>query len=183
MKNRGTLGESKVVTTVMSNFGLYKALDALGIGYEKTKVGDKYVSETMVQNGHIIGGEQVGHIIFRKHATTGDGLLTAIQVMKCVVEQKATLSELTQDITIYPQVLKNVVVTDKEETLADPTGKAAVAAAEEALGEQGRVLLRASGTEPVLRVMAEAMDGADAEAAVDRMIDGMKEAGKFVRMK
>ncbi len=183
MQRKGELGNTKVVTTVMSNFGLYKALDELGIGYEKTAVGDKYVYENMAENDHLIGGEQSGHIIFRKYATTGDGMITAIKVMECIVEQKTSLSKLHEDVTMYPQVLKNVVVTSKEETLADPIVKKSVEDASAKLGDSGRVLLRASGTEPVLRVMAEAMVEADAEAAVDSMIAAMKEAGKLVRIK
>ena len=183
MQKLGVLGSTKVVTTVMSNFGLYKALDELGIGYEKTVVGDKYVYENMAENDHLIGGEQSGHIIFRKYATTGDGLITAIKLMQCIVEQKTSLSKLTEDITMYPQVLKNVVVTDKEETLADEKVKASVVAAEEKLGDDGRVLLRASGTEPVLRVMAEATTKEQAETAVDSMIAAMKDTGKLVRIK
>ena len=183
MQKTGTLGGTKVVTTVMSNFGLYKALDELGIGYEKTAVGDKYVYENMAENDHFIGGEQSGHIIFRKYATTGDGVLTAIKVMQCVVEQKSSLSKLVEGVTMYPQVLKNVVVTDKEETLNDPLVKASVKAAEEKLGDSGRVLLRASGTEPVLRVMSEAMEAKAAEDAVDSMIAAMKECGKLVKIK
>ena len=183
MQKLGSLGKTKVVTTVMSNFGLYKALDELGIGYEKTAVGDKYVYENMAENDHLIGGEQSGHIIFRKYATTGDGLITAIKLMQCIVEQKTSLSKLTEDITMYPQVLKNVVVTDKEETLADEAVKLSVKEAEEKLGDDGRVLLRASGTEPVLRVMAEADTHEKAEEAVDYMIAAMKTAGKLVRIK
>jgi len=183
MQKNGSLGDSKVVTTVMSNFGLYKALDKLGIGYEKTAVGDKYVYENMSANGHLIGGEQSGHIIFRKYATTGDGLITAIKVMQCVLEQKSTLSRLTEGIKMYPQVLKNVVVTDKDETINNEAVKAAVKAAEEFLGDSGRVLLRKSGTEPVLRVMAEAGTEEDAEKAVDSMIAAMKSEGLLVRIK
>ena len=183
MKEKGTLGDTKVVTTVMSNFGLYKALDELGIGYEKTAVGDKYVYENMVENDHLIGGEQSGHIIFRKHATTGDGMITAIKVMQCMLEQKTTLSKLTEGVTMYPQVLKNVVVTDKDSTMADPEVLNARNEAAEKLGGTGRVLLRKSGTEPVLRVMAEAFDPKAAEEAVDHMIDAMKKQGLFVRMK
>lgn len=183
MQKTGQLEGTKVVTTVMSNFGMYKALDALGIGYEKTAVGDKYVYENMAANGHLIGGEQSGHIIFKKHATTGDGLITAIKVMECLLEQKTTLSDLTKDITMYPQVLKNVVVTDKDETLNDEAVQKSVKEAEEKLGTSGRVLLRKSGTEPLLRVMAEAATHEAAEEAVDHMIEAMKQQGKLVRIK
>lgn len=177
MLDRGKLGNTKVVTTVMSNFGLYKAFDELGIGYEKTDVGDKYVWENMRENGHLVGGEQSGHIIFAKYATTGDGMLTAIKMMQVMLDKKMTLSELTHDITIYPQVLKNVKVTDKDTTLNDERVKAAVLSAENKLGNNGRVLLRKSGTEPVLRVMAEAPTEEECEAAVDGIIDAMKLCG------
>jgi len=183
MKETGALGNSKVVTTIMSNFGLYKALDELGIGYEKTAVGDRFVYENMAENGHLIGGEQSGHIIFKKYATTGDGVLTAIQVMQTVVMQKSTLSKLVEGVTMYPQVLKNVVVTDKDETMNDEIVKAAVDAAAAKLGETGRVLLRKSGTEPVLRVMSEAQTFEAAEEAVDSMIAAMKQAGKLIKIK
>ena len=183
MKERGTLGDSKVVTTVMSNMGLYKALDELGIGYEKTKVGDKYVAENMRQNGHLIGGEQSGHIIFGRYANTGDGLLTAIKVMEVITETKQPLSVLAAPMTMYPQVLKNVVVTDKDETLACEEVKAAVKQAEEELGADGRVLLRKSGTEPLLRVMSEATTYALCEEKVDAIIAAMDRAGKLIRIK
>ncbi|MBQ9912466.1 MAG: phosphoglucosamine mutase, partial [Firmicutes bacterium] len=183
MKETGELGDSKVVTTIMSNFGLYKALDELGIGYEKTAVGDRFVYENMAENGHLIGGEQSGHIIFKKYATTGDGVLTAIQVMQTVVKQKSSLAKLVEGVTMYPQVLKNVVVTDKDETMEDPAVKAAVEAAAAKLGDSGRVLLRKSGTEPVLRVMSEAQTFEAAEEAVDSMIAAMKQAGKLIKIK
>ena len=182
MLDRGTLGDSKVVTTVMSNMGLYKALDELGIGYEKTKVGDKYVAENMRENGHLIGGEQSGHIIFGRYANTGDGLLTAIKVMEVITETKQPLSVLAGPMTMYPQVLKNVVVTDKDETLACEEVKAAVKQAEEELGANGRVLLRKSGTEPLLRVMSEATTYALCEEKVDAIIAAMDRAGKLIRI-
>ena len=183
MLDRGTLGDSKVVTTVMSNMGLYKALDAIGVGYEKTAVGDKYVAENMRQNGHVIGGEQSGHIIFGRLANTGDGLLTAIKVMEAITETKEPLSVLAAPMTMYPQVLKNVIVTDKDETLACPEVQAAVKKAEEELGENGRVLLRKSGTEPLLRVMSEATTYELCEEKVDAIIAAMKDAGKLIRIK
>ena len=183
MKESGTFGNSKVVTTVMSNMGLYKALDELGIGYEKTAVGDKYVAENMRQNGHILGGEQSGHIIFGRLANTGDGLLTAIKVMEAVTETKQPLSVLASGMTMYPQVLKNVIVTDKDETLNCPEVQAAVKKAEEELGENGRVLLRKSGTEPLLRVMSEATTPELCEEKVDAIIAAMQEAGKLIRIK
>ncbi len=183
MKENGTFGNSKVVTTVMSNMGLYKALDTLGIGYEKTKVGDKYVAENMRQNGHLLGGEQSGHIIFGRLANTGDGLLTAIKVMEAVTETKQPLSALASGMTMYPQVLKNVIVTDKDETLACAEVQAAVKKAEEELGDNGRVLLRKSGTEPLLRVMSEATEAALCEEKVDAIIAAMQAAGKLIRVK
>ena len=183
MKEKGTLGDSKVVTTVMSNMGLYKALDEIGVGYEKTAVGDKYVAENMRNNGHILGGEQSGHIIFGRLANTGDGLLTAIKVMEAITESKQPLSVLAEPMTMYPQVLKNVVVTDKDETLACPEVQAAVKKAEEELGNNGRVLLRKSGTEPLLRVMSEATTRELCEEKVDAIIAAMKDAGKLIRIK
>ena len=183
MLDRGTLGDSKVVTTVMSNMGLYKALDAIGVGYEKTAVGDKYVAENMRQNGHVIGGEQSGHIIFGRYANTGDGLLTAIKVMEAITETKEPLSVLAAPMTMYPQVLKNVIVTDKDETLACPEVQAAVKKAEAELGDNGRVLLRKSGTEPLLRVMSEATTYELCEEKVDAIIAAMKDAGKLIRIK
>ena len=183
MKESGTFGNSKVVTTVMSNMGLYKALDELGIGYEKTAVGDKYVAENMRQNGHLLGGEQSGHIIFGRLANTGDGLLTAIKVMEAVTETKQPLSVLASGMTMYPQVLKNVIVTDKDETLNCPEVQAAVKKAEEELGENGRVLLRKSGTEPLLRVMSEATTKELCEEKVDAIIAAMDKAGKLIRIK
>ena len=183
MQDRGTLGDSKVVTTIMSNMGLYKALDALGIGYEKTAVGDKYVAENMRQNGHLIGGEQSGHIIFGRYANTGDGLLTAIKVMEVITETKQPLSVLASPMTMYPQVLKNVVVTDKDETLACPEVQAAKEKAERELGSDGRVLLRKSGTEPLLRVMSEATTYELCEEKVDAIIAAMDRAGKLIRIK
>ena len=183
MKDRGRLDTNTVVTTVMSNLGLYKALDAAGISYEKTAVGDKYVWENMREHGHLIGGEQSGHIIFSKYATTGDGLITALKVMQVMLDTRLPLSKLSEPVTIYPQVLKNVVVDDKDGTLADAAVTAAVRAEEEKLGGSGRVLLRKSGTEPVLRVMAEAQSDEVCEASVDAIIDAMRESGHLVRVK
>ncbi len=183
MQDRGSLGSSKVVTTIMSNMGLYKALDRLGIGYEKTAVGDKYVAENMRRNGHLIGGEQSGHIIFGQFANTGDGLLTAIKIMEVICETKQPLSELASGMTMYPQKLKNVVVTDKDETLNCPEVKAAVSKVEADLGDEGRVVLRKSGTEPLLRVMVEAGSDSLCEEKVDELIAAMRSAGKLIKVK
>ena len=183
LKEQDKLRNNTVVTTVMSNFGLYKALDELGIRYEKTKVGDKYVYENMRENDHLIGGEQSGHIIFLKYANTGDGVLTAIKMMEVMLKKKTTLSALAAPMHMYPQVLKNVIVTDKEKTLASDAVKAAVEKATKELGEDGRVLLRASGTEPVLRVMSEANTFAICEHHVDAIIEAMNQAGYLIRVK
>ena len=183
MKSRGSLANNTVVTTVMSNFGLYKAFDAAGIAYEKTAVGDKYVYENMRENGHLLGGEQSGHIIFAKYATTGDGLITAIKLMQVVKDRKLSLSKLTEDLEVYPQVLKNVKVTDKDLTLADPEVVKAVGDVASELGENGRILLRKSGTEPVLRVMVEAPTHELCEAKVDQVIGVMKERGLLIAIK
>ena len=179
----GLLDGDTVVTTVMSNMGLYKALDALNIRTEKTKVGDKYVAENMMANGYVLGGEQSGHIIFGKYATTGDGILTSLMVMMTMLDTKMPLSMLAGEMKMYPQVLKNVVVTDKDETMNDPAVQAAVKAAEAELGASGRVLLRKSGTEPVLRVMSEALEREACEKAVDDIIESMRAAGKLIRVK
>ena len=183
MQERGTLGDSKVVTTIMSNMGLYKALDELGIGYEKTAVGDKYVAENMRQNGHVIGGEQSGHIIFGRLANTGDGLLTAIKVMEVITETKQPLSKLAAPMIMYPQMLKNVVVTDKDETLNCPAVQDMVKQVEAELGSEGRVVLRKSGTEPLLRVMVEGSSVELCEEKVDKIIDAMRVAGKLIKVK
>ena len=156
MKEQGTLVNNTVVTTVMSNFGLYKAFERDGISYEKTAVGDKYVYENMAQNGHCLGGEQAGHIIFSKHATTGDGILTSLKLMEVILEKKETLAKLADEVQIYPQVLKNVRVKDKEAAQADRDVQAEVQKVSDALGDTGRILVRPSGTEPLIRVMVEA---------------------------
>ncbi len=171
LKDRGKLLGNKVVTTVMSNFGLYKALDAKGIEYEKTAVGDKYVYENMITNGYRLGGEQSGHIIFKKYATTGDGILTAIKMMEVMLEKKAPLSELRAPFVVFPQVLKNVRVKDKAVAQADADVQAAVAKVAEALGDDGRILVRESGTEPIVRVMVEAGDMETCQKYVDSVVD------------
>ena len=174
MKERGKLVDNKVVTTVMSNFGLYKAFDAVGIDYEKTAVGDKYVYECMSKNGYRLGGEQSGHIIFSKYATTGDGIITAIKMMEVMLAKKKTLGQLASPVVIYPQVLKNVRVTDKTEAQNDADVRAAVEVAAEKLGENGRILVRESGTEPVVRVMVEADSVETCEKYVDDVIEVIK---------
>ena len=156
MKENGKLANDTVVTTVMSNLGLYKALEEKGIRTEKTAVGDKYVCENMMENGHCLGGEQSGHIIFSKYATTGDGILTSIMVMETMVEKKMALSELTKELKIFPQILINVKVADKIKAMEDEAVLAEAKAVEEALGDTGRILLRSSGTENLVRVMVEA---------------------------
>lgn len=180
MKKREKLVGNKVVTTVMSNFGLYKAFDAAGIEYEKTAVGDKYVYECMSENGYRIGGEQSGHIIFSKYATTGDGIITALKMMQVIMDSKKTLSQLTAPLVIYPQVLKNIRVTDKTEAQNDADVKAAVDAVAEKLGENGRILVRESGTEPVVRVMVEADTTETCEKYVEEVIEVIKSKGYAV---
>lgn len=177
LKEKGALRNNTVVTTIMSNFGLYKAFDELGIDYEKTQVGDKYVYENMVKNGHRIGGEQSGHIIFSKYATTGDGILTAIKMMEVMLEKKSSLATLTSPVRIYPQVLKNVRVKSKPEAQNDADVQAAVKQVAETLGSTGRILVRESGTEPVIRVMVEAETEEECEKYVDSVIDVIKEKG------
>ena len=171
MQGRGQLDNNTVVTTVMSNFGLYKAFDEKGIGYAKTAVGDKYVYEYMVANGCRLGGEQSGHIIISKYATTGDGILTSIKLMEVMLAKKKTMSQLCEGLTIYPQVLKNVRVKSKPEAQNDPAVQAAVQAVADRLGETGRILVRESGTEPVIRVMVEASSKALCQECVDQVVD------------
>ena len=183
MLEKGSLKDSKVVTTIMSNMGLYKALDELGIGYEKTLVGDKYVAENMRENGHLIGGEQSGHIIFARHANSGDGILTAIKLMEVMTETKLPLSQLAEPMKMYPQVLKNVEVDGKDETLACKEVVAAVEKAEADMGDNGRVVLRKSGTEPVLRVMVEATTQEVCEEKVDEIIAAMIDAGRLIKVR
>ncbi len=179
MKEQGMLPHNTVVTTVMSNFGLYKAFDREGIRYEKTAVGDKYVYENMSVNGHGLGGEQSGHIIFSKHATTGDGILTSLKVMEVILEKKQTLTKLASEVAIYPQVLKNVRVKDKKAAQDDPAVQAEVEKVTKDLGDNGRILLRQSGTEPVVRVMVEAASLETCGKCVDQVIEVMKERGHF----
>lgn len=171
LKDKGQLDGNKVVTTIMSNIGLYKALDEIGIGYEKTQVGDKYVNENMVTNGYVLGGEQSGHIIFSKYATTGDGILTSLKIMETIIESKKTIDELLLPIKIYPQVLKNVPVTDKQKVLNDINVKNKINEIENKLGNDGRVLVRPSGTEMIIRVMVEAKTEEECEKYVNQITD------------
>ncbi|MBR2812863.1 MAG: phosphoglucosamine mutase [Solobacterium sp.] len=180
MKERGKLRNNTIVTTVMSNFGLYKALDAVDIGYDKTKVGDKYVYENMVTYGHRIGGEQSGHIIFTKYATTGDGILTSLKMMDVMLAKGKPLSVLAEPVKFYPQVLKNVRVKSKPDAQNDPDVQAAVAAVAKQLGNEGRILVRESGTEPVIRVMVEASSNELCEKLVDSVIDVIREKGHII---
>ena len=180
MKERGKLVTNTVVTTVMSNFGLYKAFDELGIDYAKTKVGDKYVYEYMQQSGARIGGEQSGHIIFSKYASTGDGILTSLKMMEVMMARKKPMSELAAPLKIYPQVLKNVGVTDKTAAQNDAAVQAKVAQVGEMLGDTGRILVRESGTEPLLRVMVEAPEEETCQKYVDEVVAILQEKGYVV---
>ncbi len=177
MKETGRLDGNTIVTTIMSNMGLYKACEAVGIRTEKTAVGDKYVAENMMANGFMIGGEQSGHIIFAKYATTGDGILTSLMVLMTMLEKKLPLSMLAGEMKMYPQCLKNVVVKDKEEAQKNPVVLKAVEEVTKALGSDGRILLRASGTEPKIRVMVEAKTDEICEENVDKVIAVIKEQG------
>ncbi len=177
MKERGKLLNNKVVTTVMSNFGLYKALDKVGIEYEKTKVGDKYVYENMVKTGNRIGGEQSGHTIFLKYETTGDGIVTSLKLMEVMLAKGKPMSELAAPVVFYPQVLKNVRVKSKPDAQNDPDVQAAVKRVADELGDSGRILVRESGTEPVIRVMVEADTNEICEKYVDSVIEVIKAKG------
>lgn len=180
MMEQGRLEDNTIVTTVMSNLGLYKACDKIGMKYEQTKVGDKYVYENMQQNGYVLGGEQSGHIIFSKHARTGDGILTSLMVMEVMLEKKQSLAKLCSEVKIYPQLLKNIRVTDKKTARENPEVQKAVAAVTEALGDDGRILVRESGTEPVIRVMVEADTDEICEKYVNQVIAVIKEQGLAV---
>lgn len=180
MKERGKLLENTVVTTIMSNFGLYKAFDEIGVGYAKTAVGDKYVYEYMKEHTCRLGGEQSGHIIFSKYASTGDGILTSLKIMEVIMAKEKSLSELAAPFKIYPQVLENIRVKDKKQAQDDPDVKAAVEKAAAELGTTGRILVRESGTEPVVRVMAEAESEEICKKYVDMIIDVMKKNGHII---
>ena len=174
MMEQGALKDNTIVTTVMSNLGLYKACDQVGLRYEKTAVGDKYVYENMSQNGYQLGGEQSGHIIFSKHATTGDGILTSLKIMEVMLEKKASLGTLAGEVKIYPQLLQNLRVQDMDATLNHPDVQKAIKEVEDRLGTEGRVLVRKSGTEPLLRVMVEALSDELCEESVLHIINAMK---------
>ena len=180
LKERGKLLMNTVVTTVMSNFGLYKAFDELGIDYAKTKVGDKYVYEYMMANGCRIGGEQSGHIIFSKYASTGDGILTSLKIMEVMLAKKKKLSQLCEGFTFYPQVLKNVRVANKANAQNDEDVQAAVADVAAKLGDTGRILVRESGTEPVIRVMVEAESQEICQEYVDNVVEVIRRKGHAV---
>ncbi len=171
MKETGRLNQDTIVTTIMSNLGLYKACDKAGLKYEKTAVGDKYVYENMVKNNYSLGGEQSGHIIFSKHATTGDGILTSLMIMEVMLEKKMSLGKLAEPVKIYPQLLKNVRVVDKKTARENEAVNRAVNAVAEALGDDGRILVRESGTEPVIRVMVEAVTDELCEKYVEQVIE------------
>ncbi len=177
MKQNGDLVNNTVVTTIMSNMGLYRALEDAGMDYVQTTVGDRYVYENMLETGNCVGGEQSGHIIMSKYATTGDGILTAIKVMEAVIESKLTLEKLAEPVKMFPQVLKNVRVKDKKAVREDAEVQALVAAIGKELGNEGRILLRESGTEPVVRVMAEASTEVLCEKCVDRVVNLIHERG------
>lgn len=177
MKEEGYLESNTIVTTIMSNIGLYKALDKIGINYSKTKVGDKYVHIEMSENGYELGGEQSGHIIFSKYANTGDGILTSLRLMEAMIDNKTSLSELRRDLKIYPQVLKNVRVNDKKAVLNDESIKNIIEKESESLKDTGRILVRESGTEPLIRVMAEAETEEVADKKVNNIVQAIEESG------
>ncbi len=180
MKETGRLNQDTIVTTIMSNLGLYKACDKAGLKYEKTAVGDKYVYENMVKNNYSLGGEQSGHIIFSKHATTGDGILTSLMIMEVMLEKKMSLGKLAEPVKIYPQLLKNLRVVDKKTARENEAVNHAVNAVAEELGDEGRILVRESGTEPVIRVMVEAVTDELCEKYVDQVIDVIRREGLVI---
>ena len=177
LMEQGKLKDNTVVTTIMSNLGLYKACDKIGMKYEQTAVGDKYVYENMLKNGYVLGGEQSGHIIFSKHARTGDGILTSLMVMEAIIEKKQTLGTLADEVKIFPQLLKNVRVKDKKTALDNAAVQAAVEKAAEELGTDGRILIRESGTEPVIRVMVEAASDEICEKYVNSVVKVIESEG------
>lgn len=181
LKERGELNRDTVVTTVMSNLGLYKAFDKKGILCEKTDVGDKYVSERMVSNSYSLGGEQSGHIIFSKYATTGDGVLTSLKIMEAFLDSKKKLSTLYEDFIRYPQKLVNIKVRDKDEVIENGKIREEVDVLERELGEDGRILLRKSGTEQLIRLMVEAKEEATCDYVIDKVLSKIREQGFISR--
>ena len=181
LRDMGSLDHDMIVTTVMTNLGFYKTCEANGLKYQQTAVGDKYVAENMMANGYVLGGEQSGHIIFGKYATTGDGVLTSLMIMQTMLDKKMPLSMMADEMKIYPQVLKNIVVHDKAQAQANEKVKAAVKAAADGLGDGGRILVRESGTEPKIRVMVEAGTQEECEKWVDSVIDVIRAEGLAVK--
>lgn len=180
LKEQGRLKDDTVVTTVMSNLGLYKSLEREGMKYEQTAVGDKYVAENMMENGYSLGGEQSGHIIFSRYAATGDGILTSLMVMEACVEKKATLCDLAREMKVYPQLLRNVRVADKKIARENPKVVAAVEEVAKKLGSDGRILVRESGTEPLIRVMVEAGTDELCLENVDHVVKVMESEGLLI---
>ena len=180
LMEQGRLEDNTIVTTVMSNLGLYKACDKVGMNYEQTAVGDKYVYENMLKNGYVLGGEQSGHIIFSKHARTGDGVLTSLMIMEVIMEKKQSLAKMCEEVKIYPQLLKNVRVTDKKTARENPAVQKAVEEVSAALGTDRRILVRESGTEPVVRVMVEAATDQICEKHVNQVIQVMEAEGLVI---
>lgn len=180
LMEQGRLAGDTIVTTIMSNLGLYKACDKIGMKYEQTAVGDKYVYENMLQNGFVLGGEQSGHIIFSKHARTGDGILTSLMIMEVIMEKKQSLAKLCEELIIFPQLLKNVRVRDKREARENPAVCAAVEKVAQALGNDGRILVRESGTEPVIRVMVEASNDELCHMYVEQVVSVIESEGLTV---
>ena len=180
LKEQGRLKDDTVVTTVMSNLGLYKSLEREGMKYEQTAVGDKYVAENMMENGYSLGGEQSGHIIFSRYAATGDGILTSLMVMEACVEKKATLCDLAREMKVYPQLLRNVRVADKKTAREIPKVVAAVEEVAKKLGSDGRILVRESGTEPLIRVMVEAGTDELCLENVDHVVKVMESEGLLI---
>ena len=180
LKEQGKLNKNTVVTTIMSNLGLYKSLEREGIDYEQTLVGDKYVAENMMENNYSIGGEQSGHIIFSRYSATGDGILTALMLMEACVEKKATLCDLAKEMVVYPQLLRNVRVEDKAAARENPQVQKAVQEVSDELGGDGRILVRESGTEPLIRVMVEAGTDEICHEKVAKVVKVMEAEGLIV---
>ena len=175
LKECGKLHNNTVVATIMSNMGLFKAMNQEGIEVCVTTVGDKYVNEAMVANGYVLGGEQSGHVIFSKHATTGDGILTALMLMEVILEKKQSLGTLCSGMQMYPQLLQNVQVDDQDAAINHPKVQEMFKQIMDELGEDGRILLRKSGTEPVVRVMVEAQSDELCRKYVGQMVQVMEQ--------